>query len=194
MKTLASPIIRELKYKKKGGNDSKEDNRNVSDDYYFQKRLSPQKKTQNLQIHSTDNDVRSEGEQVRDRGGPAPAEPGGAQQSPFLEGTALAQPHHRGSGRSGSAPRGAAAGTDRGMEGGIDGQREGWTDGWRRSLTARAPDNVLQEGVLRCHQPSLAPRHPAAPGSGAGDARQRRQRRRRRRRGGAGGGWCARCP
>lgn len=95
----------------------------------------------------------------------------GARAEPFLEGAALARTH-------GDGP--------------TDGWRDEWTDGRRGFLTAGAPDDVLQEGVLRCHQPSLAPRHPAAPGSGTGGAR--RQRRRRRRRGGAGGGWCARCP
>lgn len=40
-------------------------------------------------------------------------------------------------------------------------------------LTAGAPDDVLQKCVLRCHQPSLAPRHPGSgerrPGSAAGE-------------------------
>lgn len=39
----------------------------------------------------------------------------------------------------------------------------------RCQLTTGATDDVLQESVLWCHQPSLAPRHPALeePGSGA---------------------------
>lgn len=40
-------------------------------------------------------------------------------------------------------------------------------------LTTGAPDDVLQKCVLRCHQPSLAPRHPGSgerrPGSAAGE-------------------------
>lgn len=40
-------------------------------------------------------------------------------------------------------------------------------------LTTGTPDDVLQKCVLRCHQPSLAPRHPGSgeqrPGSAAGE-------------------------
>ena len=48
--------------------------------------------------------------------------------------------------------------------------------GGRGGLTARAPDNVLQKSVLRCHEPSLSPGHRAGgPNgrSGSGTAARR---------------------
>lgn len=59
----------------------------------------------------------------------------------------------------------------------------GWGRGWAGCrwrgvltvtlLTTGAPDDVFQKRVLRCHQPSLAPRHPGSkeqrPGSAAGE-------------------------
>lgn len=60
----------------------------------------------------------------------------------------------------------------------VDGGR-GWAGcRWRGVLTVTllttgAPDDVFQKRVLRCHQPSLAPRHPGSkeqrPGSAAGE-------------------------
>lgn len=60
-----------------------------------------------------------------------------------------------------------------GSMGGARGQDRSGVFGTATLLTTGASDDVLQKCVLRCHQPSLAPRHPGSgerrPGSAAGE-------------------------